>query len=825
MNPARRLGTPVRHTGAMERGTLRVYLGAAAGVGTTYAMLAEAARRRERGATVMLGCVESHGRQRTVAAIQQLGGGVGGRVECDVETVLAAGPDLVLVDDLGHRSAAGADGRQRWQEVEVILAAGINVLATLTVGQIASLTDLVEEIVGERVVNTVPDQFLARIDQIEVVDISPEAIRRRIAHGNAFAADELRPAEADIFGSDGFASLRSLMMTWMADRLAATSVDPPVSREMVLVALSDSPTSDAVLRRAARVAQRARASLVGVYVQRPGDEATGRDARRRRVEELGGLYREVLGLDVAAALLSFANSSRATHLVVGTGPTRARIGRTRRTVVDEIVRSAPPLDLHIVINPADGAVAHNAPRLGRVPLRRQVAASVLGSLLLAALTVVLTANRVELSVATGLALYLLLVVGITARGGAVPGLLAAVVAPVVANWFLIPPYHTLRIRNVENLLELLAFVSVAAIVSAYVSIAERRAADIERARREATTLAALSGFGSLEQPEGVIEHLRSTFGLVGVAVLTGLDPDATSVAVAGDAPRCAADADLVTSLESGLVVAARGRSLTADDHRLLEAFLAHLSRAFEQQRLRRSAADAEVLARADELRTAILRAVSHDLRSPLASIKASVSSLLQPDVEWPGAVRDEFLTSIESETDRLTSIVTNLLDLSRLEAGVLRPVLTSVSLEEVVPAALRGLGTRSGRVRVELPADLAEVRADPVLLERAVANLVGNADAWSPPGAAVLISGFSKDERVQLHVIDRGPGIPAAQRQVVVQPFHRLADAGSGGGLGLGLAIADRLIVAMNGSLELRDTPSGGLTAVVSLPASNGFDR
>jgi len=335
----------------------------------------------------------------------------------------------------------------------------------------------------------------------------------------------------------------------------------------------------------------------------------------------------------------------------------------------------------------------------------------------------------------------------------------------------------------------------------------------------------LNAFGNLELPEVLVEHLRSTFRFDGVAVLTSLEPDASAVAASGDAPRSAADADLVSSLESGLVVAARGRSLTADDHRLLEAFLAHLSRAFEQQQLRKTAAEADVLARADELRTAILRAVSHDLRSPLASIKASVSSLLQRDVEWSGAVRDEFLVSIESETDRLTSIVTNLLDLSRLEAGVLRPVVTSVSLEEVVAAALHGLGVSTGRVRVDLPTDLAEVRADPALLERAVANLVGNAVTWSPAGGVVLVSGFRKDERVQLHVIDRGPGIPIAQRDVVVQPFHRLGDGGGGGGLGLGLAIADRFIAAMSGSLELRDTPGGGLTAVVTLPASDGFDR
>ena len=266
-----------------------------------------------------------------------------------------------------------------------------------------------------------------------------------------------------------------------------------------------------------------------------------------------------------------------------------------------------------------------------------------------------------------------------------------------------------------------------------------------------------------------------------------------------------------------------GPTLSADDHRVLQAFTGQLARALEQQRLRQVASEADALARADELRTAILRAVSHDLRSPLANIKASVSSLRQTDVEWPDDVRSDFLASIETDTDRLTSIVTNLLDLSRLEAGVLRPVLRDVSLEEVVPGAIYELGDRARQIVVDLPSSLAEVRADPALLERVLANLVSNALTWSPSGRQVRIQAHQNAHEVQVHVIDHGPGVPPAQRAVVVQPFHRLGDSGSGpgSGLGLGLAIVDRLLAAMAASLELRDTPGGGLTAVVSLPLAH----
>jgi two-component system sensor histidine kinase KdpD len=228
--------------------------------------------------------------------------------------------------------------------------------------------------------------------------------------------------------------------------------------------------------------------------------------------------------------------------------------------------------------------------------------------------------------------------------------------------------------------------------------------------------------------------------------------------------------------------------------------------------------EANALAKADELRTAILRAVSHDLRSPLASIKASVSSLRQTDIDWPQDVREDFLASIESDTDRLTGIITNLLDLSRIEAGVLRPVLRNVSLEEILPTAVQGLD--SHRITLDVPVDLPEVEADPALLERVLANLMGNALTWSPAEKPIIVQAHERDNVIQIHVIDNGKGIPQNQRKTVLQPFHRLDDNTNTGGLGLGLAIADRLVASMNGTLELRDTPGGGLTAVVMIPSA-----
>lgn len=447
---------------------------------------------------------------------------------------------------------------------------------------------------------------------------------------------------------------------------------------------------------------------------------------------------------------------------------------------------------------------------------------------LVALTVFLVVADRPFAVATSLSLYLLLLVAVTAIGGPWPGLSTAVAAPFVVNWFLIPPYHTLRINDRDNLIELAVFVSVALIVSAFVSVASRNAVEARRAADEANTLVRLSEAGLREPLGEIVELLQETFGFTSVAVLREDAAGYERIAAAGpNPPSSPNDADLSDHLGQKFILVARGKQPGERERRILNAFLGQLAKSLEQERLRRVELEAESLARTDELRTAILRAVSHDLRSPLASIKASVSSLRQDDIAWPDDIEAEFLESIETQTDRLASIVMNLLDLSRIEAGVLRPVMRPTAVDDAVAAALRNIDRDVSCVEVRMPPDLPEVEADAALLERAIANLLTNAIAWSDGVRAdvkttVEVIGTPGTSEVHLSIVDHGPGIPADKRDVVLQPFHRLTDSSTSGGLGLGLAIVDRLVVAMQGRLELRDTPDGGLTAVVSLRRSNG---
>ena len=472
-----------------------------------------------------------------------------------------------------------------------------------------------------------------------------------------------------------------------------------------------------------------------------------------------------------------------------------------------------------------GAAQRRTAQRRTAPLsrRREAAGFALGAMLLTGLTVLFSANVETVHVSTALSVYLLAVVVVAAVGGLKPAVVAALAAPVMANWYLVPPLHQWNINDVQNLVSLIGFVAVASIVSAFVSIAARRTGDAERARQEARVLAGLAGSGGPDPLQAIVEHLVRSFDLDAAAVLRvdGGRPGYVTEARFGDLPLARPDqATHVEPLDDNAVLAIAGRDLTTDDRRVVHAFTEQLSRARERTHLAQTAARAEALSQTDELRTALLRAVSHDLRTPLAGIKASVSSLRQPDVEWSAEQHAEFLEAIEDDTDRLSDIVTNLLDVGRLQAGVIRARMRAISLEEVIPAVLHSLGPRAADVELELPDDLPDIMADPALLERVMANLIANAVKWSPAHRRVLVCAHAAGGEVRIDVVDHGPGVKQADRAHVMKPFQRAGDTSSGG-IGLGLAIADGFTKAMAARLTLGETPRGGLTATVCIPMAD----
>jgi two-component system, OmpR family, sensor histidine kinase KdpD len=816
----------------VARGTLRIYLGAAPGVGKTWAMLDEGHRRVARGTHVVLAALDGEERCQTIARAEGLdrvaplalpGGDV-----VDVDAVRQRRPAVALIDDLGRTNPPGADHAHRWQDVDALLDAGIDVVTTLDIGQLASMADVVAGITGAPGTDHVPDAFVRRAEQVELVDISPDALRRRLAHGNVFSADRVDAAMAHAFRRSNLAALRELSLRWMADRAEAEigehdeggTTPPASSRERVVVALTGAPGGEQLIRRAARLAADHHGTLVGVHVT-DGDQPQDDHALERQrslLTEVGATYREVMGDDVAAALAGFVGAERASQLVLGASP-RGRWDTLRGgSMVTRLGAHGVTADLHVVPTSA-GTSTLPLPRLVRrsaLPRSRERIGWLLTLIGVPLLCWALVAVSAHVNLSTVLLANLALVIVIATIGGLRPGLLASVLAVGLTNWFLTPPVHTLHINDSDDIVALIVFVAMTVVVSALVDRAARRTREAGRARAEAHALARTTGaiVSAADPLPDLLDQLRALFDVRtamvidrtadGWALVSSAGEPGPADPTLGESRRLDADGDQLLVLVGG--------ELTADDHAVLDAFTDQFVLGLEARRLRHEAATVDVLAQANELRTALLRAVSHDLRTPLSSIKASVSGLLEPTVAFSDTDRAALLANIDDAADRLDRVIGNLLDMSRLQAGAIQIVRRPTALEDVVAATLGHLGPASDEVVVDVSETLPLVSTDGALLERAIGNVVSNAIAWSPPGVPPRIEAAEVGRHVQLRVVDRGPGIPRELRAAVFEPFQRLGDRSNDAGAGLGLAIARGFVEATGATLELDDTPGGGST-------------
>lgn len=810
----------------VPRGRLKVYLGAAPGVGKTYRMLDEGRRRAGRGADVVVAFAECHGRVRTEAMLDGLEAVP--RVEChyrggrfeemDLAAVLDRRPQVAIVDEFAHSNVPG-DGRnaKRWQDIEELLVAGIDVITAVNVQHLESLKDVVEKITGVPQHETVPDEVVRRAQQVELVDIPPEGLRRRMAHGNIYAPEKVDAALANYFRTGNLTALRQLALLWTADRvdeaLNSYRAEHAIggvweTRERVVVALTGGPEGDTIIRRAARIAARsAGGDLLAVHVTRSDGLAAGAShaslARQRRlVEDLGGSYHQVVGDDVASALVEFARAENATQLVLGA----SRRGRLERFVTglgtgETVVALSGDIDVHRVTHERAGRGTLLPSRRRTLSKSRRIAGPVAGFVLPVLLTLVLAQLRGTLNLTSEALLFLLTVVGVACIGGVASAVIASVTASLLLNYWFIPPMGSFTLDDPNALLALGVFALVAATVAAVVDRSLRLSRRAARATAEAETMSSLAGSivrGGQTIP-ALLERTRETFGMES-AELVDEPPDIQGVTAVPAGP--------------GSYLVLHGRDMSSSERRVLAAFAAHVGAAVERARLAEAAAEIEPVKAADRMRTALLRAVGHDLRTPLAAGWAAVTSLRSRDVEFSAEDRDELLATADESMAKLNRLVENLLDLSRLEAGVLKLNLRPTALEEVLPAALADTpAVEVGEIE-EVPA----VLVDPPLLERVIANLVTNAARHSPPGARVLVTASVLAGRAELRVVDRGPGLPPSGRDRLFEPFQRLGDTDNNTGLGLGLALARGLTEAMSGTITPEDTPGGGLTMVVSLP-------
>ncbi|MDN5917812.1 MAG: DUF4118 domain-containing protein [Pseudonocardia sp.] len=827
-----------------KRGELRIYLGAAPGVGKTYAMLGEARRRADRGTDVVVGLVETHGRPRTAALIEGLEvlplrrlthRGVT-LTELDVDTVIARRPQVVAIDELAHTNVPCSRNPKRWQDVEEILDAGITVLTTLNVQHLESLNDVIERITGVRQQETVPDEVVRRAEQVELVDITPEALRRRLAHGNVYAPEKIDAAMANYFQPRNLTALREMALLWVADQVEVAlqryRTDPAdiwETRERVVVALTGGPESETVLRRAARIAKRSgSAELFAVHILR-GDGLAGAPvgllaALRRLAEDVGASFHTVVGDDVPAALLDFARGADATQLVVGTSR-RSRAARVfAEGIGARVVQQSGPIDVHLVTHLEAGRGLRLPRRLSAVPVTRRVAGWALGIILPVAATIIGIVGRDLVGLSTDFILFLLATVVTALVGGLGPALLAALGGSLLLNFFLTPPLYTFTISERDNLIALIAMVVVAVLVALVVDRAARRARQAAEAGAEAALLASFSRT-VLTRPEPLprlLDKVREAFSLDTVALLARHEGRWDLTACSGP-PDCARPehADVDVAIEPDVHLVGRGRTLHARDRRLLEAVGGQALIALRNQQFAADAAKANRRADATELRSALLSAVGHDLRTPLASIKAAAGSLSDPLLPLTEPDRIELAATIEESTDRLTAVVDNLLDSSRIATGAVTPDLRPVAYDDVAWLALSGLDPHLrpvDRVHVDIDEHVPEVLADPGLLERVLANLLDNAlrHAGEVP---VVLRASAHANGVELRVVDNGPGVPADRAELLFAPFQRLGDRDPAG-LGLGLSVARGFTEAMGGSLSAEDTPGGGLTMVVRLPVA-----
>jgi two-component system, OmpR family, sensor histidine kinase KdpD len=828
----------------VKRGHLRIYVGYAAGVGKTFAMLGEGLRRRDRGTDVVVGFVEPHGRPLTAERVGDLEvvprRSIGYRgttfEEMDVDAILTRAPEVALVDELAHTNVPGSRHEKRWQDVEDLLDAGIDVITTVNIQHLESLNDVVERITGVRQRETVPDEVVRRADQQELVDMTPYALRRRMAHGNIYPPEKIDAALANYFREGNLGALRELALLWMADRvdealheyMKTRGIEGPwETRERILVGVSGQAGDEPLIRRAARMAARSGGELLAVHVI-PEDglaEPPALDQTRDLVDSLGGSFHEVVGLGIPDALLDFARAENVTQIVVGASSKSRWRHLTRGSVVSRVIRESGAVDVHVISHEtAPAATTLRAARPTGLSSGRRNAGFLTAAIALLLVTLLDVALRDRMGFTSVVLTYLCVVVGIAALGGLWPAIFTAVASSLLINWFLTPPIHTWTIAEPEHLFGIVVFILVATVVSVLVDRAARLRADAQRGRAEAEALARLAGWLLSEDDPlpNLVEHLRTTFGLTSVSVVRR-DGEGWRVEAASGAEPPQRPEDGAESLKLGpdTVLVMRGAMLPAEARRVLSAFAAQVAVAVRERELTREAEEAARMQAVNDLRIAILAAVSHDLRTPLASIKAAVSSLRQDDVAWTPDETGEFLATIEEETDRLGNLVANLLDMSRIQTGALHLMNARVGLDEVVPKALASLPDGGRSVEVDVPESLPRVDVDAALLERAVANLVANACTWSASAPApVRVLGSASNDRVELRVVDRGPGIPQGDRDRVFEPFQRLGDRPSGDGVGLGLAVARGFVEAMGGELRMEDTPGGGLTMVVGFEAA-----
>jgi len=880
----------LKQAGQEGRGRLKVFLGAAPGVGKTYEMLAQARRRKLEGMDVVIGVVETHGRVETdlltkgLEKIPKKRALYKGRVlaEMDLDAILQRKPKLVLVDELAHTNAPESRHPKRYQDVEEILGAGIDVYTTLNVQHVESLNDVVARITRVHVRETVPDSILDRADDVELVDLTPEDLLQRLKDGKVYLPQTAERAAQNYFSPGNLAALRELALRRTAQRVDEQVVDymrahaiagPWEAGERVLVCVDERPGAVALVRYARRLADRLHAAWVALYVE-TGSSSRMNESERDRIAEalrvaarLGGQAVTVPATSVAAGVVDYARANNFTHIVVPAAPRSRWFELLRGSPTHEIIRRAADISIHVVpeqLTRAMKGTAASSPSLAADAGRRLDPRAYMASLamVLVALGVGLVLQRF-LAVSNITLVFLTAVLASAVTYGLWPSLLACFVSVLAYNFFFLPPLYTFTIADPENVVALFFF-AVVAVIASNLTARVRTQAVVARERANTTEdlylfSSKLAGVATLDDLLWATVYQIAHMLKLRVVLLL---PEGESVAVrAGYPPEDVLhDSDLAAAKwawEKGMA-AGRGADtlpgakrlflpmrtgrgvigiigldsdragplLSPDQRRLLDSLADQAALAIERVNLVQDIDRARIAAETERLRAALLTSISHDLRTPLASILGSASSLKGYRKTLDEAAQDELIGTIQEEAERLNHFIANLLDMTRLESGVVGMHADFIDLSDVVGSALR----RAGKVlvhheiEVDLAAGLPMLKLDPVLFEQVLFNLLDNASKYAPPSTKVRIQARQENGFVRLDVLDEGAGIPASDLERIFDKFYRVhAVDRQRAGTGLGLAICRGFVEAMGGTIIAGSrTDRRGAVFTIALPIPVG---
>lgn len=863
------------------RGHLKIFFGASPGVGKTYAMLEEARAKRRDGVDVLVGLVETHGRPETAALLEGLAvlprrpleyRGVT-LEEFDLDAALARRPGLLVVDELAHTNAPGSRHARRFQDVEELLAAGINVYSTLNVQHLESLNDVVAQITGIQVRETVPDSILEEADEVELADLSADDLLARLREGKVYMPEQAARALDQFFRKGNLIALRELALRRTAQRVDAQMRgymrehgirETWAAAERVLVCIGPNPAGARLVRAGKRMATSLQADWVVLYVEAPGQRISPSDREAliqnlQLAEELGGQTVTVSGLNAAEEVLAYAAAHNVTKIVVGK-PTHARWrDKLFGSMLDRLVRRSGDVDVYVITGDAPESRVRRVPLVARpAPLAQYARAA-----LVAGLAALVSIPVLRFSSLTDVAMVFLLGVALVAsRYDRGPTVAACFLSIGLFDFFFVPPRFTFAVADVGYVLTFGIMLAIALIVSG-LTLRIRAQADTARLRERSTAaLYAMSReLAATRSQHDLIaiatRHLASGFGAQVQILLRGADgrvepPAGTppgfplddkergvaqwvfdnerAAGVGTDTLPGAQARYLPLVAASGIVGVLGVRPVdpaTLEDpavQGLLEAFAGQSALALERGLLAERAQAELVEIEAERLRTSLLSSLSHDLRTPLSAITGAASSLLERPETASQAGGREMLTSILDEAQRMNRLIANLLDMIRVESGALQVQREWEPLEEPVGVALIRLDERlrDHPVTVRLPPDLPLVPVDAVLIEQVFVNLLENAAKYTPPGTPVEISADVVDGAVRVEVADRGPGVPPGEEARVFDKFHRAPGTSAASGIGLGLTICRGIVLAHGGRIWVENRPGGGALFRFTLPLGGG---